>query len=334
MGAGSPAPLCQQGSRNAAENILQPQCGCPLWGRRRGVICHCRARRARSARTSGRGHHVAGGRGRLPGQPPRFQPPGAPRGPLRRRQRCGRRSGPPQPCRERACPRLAGRRCQHLPAWCPSLLGGRLPRRRVPLVPRAAAPADSPAQLQAAAARGRAMLRAPGPHRPSALALPPRALLFHPGDPRDVLPPRPASVGEQCWPPSRGAGEIGHEEACRPPRPDAGWRAQALQPRVLQMQGQALQLQCHVRPSREERPRPQPRTQAAPERYECPAAVTGSPLQEAPCRHVALQQPRGLPQDLRALAEREADPPQPMVGGRQKGPGPGTSRSPGPALPR
>ena len=278
MGAGSPAPLCQQGSRNAAENILQPQCGCPLWGRRGGVICHCRARRARSARTSGRGHHVAVGRGRLPGQPPRFQPPGALRGPLWRRQRCGRRSGPPQPCRERACPRLAGRRCQHLPAWCPSLLGGRLPRRRVPLVPRVAAPADSPAQLQAAAARGRAMLRAPGPHRPSALALPPRALLFHPGDPRDVLPPRPASVGEQCWPPSRGAGEIGHEEACRPPRPDAGWRAQALQPRFLQMQGQALQLQCHVRPSREERPRPQPRTQAAPERYECPAAVTGSPL--------------------------------------------------------
>ena len=31
-GAGSPAPLCQQGSRNVAENILQPQCGCPLWG--------------------------------------------------------------------------------------------------------------------------------------------------------------------------------------------------------------------------------------------------------------------------------------------------------------
>ena len=35
-GAGSPAPLCQQGSRNAAENILQPQCGCPWWGREGG----------------------------------------------------------------------------------------------------------------------------------------------------------------------------------------------------------------------------------------------------------------------------------------------------------
>ena len=161
------------------------------------------------------------------------------------------------------------------------------------------------------------MLCAPGPH---ALALPPRALLFHPGDPRDVLPPRLVSVGEQWWPPSRGAGEIGHKEACRPPRPDAGWRAQAVQPRFLQMQGQALQLQCHVRPSREERPRPQPRTQAASERNECPAAVTGSPLQEAPCHHVALQQPRGLPQDLRALAEREAHPPQLMVGGRRQGP--------------
>ena len=33
MGAGSPAPLCQQGSRNAAENVLQPRGGCPLWGR-------------------------------------------------------------------------------------------------------------------------------------------------------------------------------------------------------------------------------------------------------------------------------------------------------------
>ena len=64
----------------------------------------------------------------------------------------------PAPAMPRArWPRLAGRRCQHLPGWCPSLLGGRLPRRRVPLVPRAAAPADSPAQLQAAAARGRAL---------------------------------------------------------------------------------------------------------------------------------------------------------------------------------
>ena len=84
--------------------------------------------------------------------------------------------------------------------------------------------------------------------------------------------------------------------------------------------GKALQLQCHVCPSREERPRSQPRTQAAPERNECPAAVIGSPLQEAPCRHVALQQPRGLPQDLRALAEREAHPLQLMVEGRRKVP--------------
>ena len=95
--------------------------------------------------------------------------------------------------------------------------GGGLSRRRVSLVPRAAAPADSPAQPQVAAARGRAMLRTPGAHRPSALAMPRRALFFHSGDPRDVLPPRPASVGEQGWPPSLGPGEIGHEEACCPP---------------------------------------------------------------------------------------------------------------------
>ena len=67
---------------------------------------------------------------------------------------------------------------------------------RLSLVPRAATPADSLPQLQVAGARGQALLRAPGPHRPSPLALPPRALLFRPGDPRDVLPPRPASVGE------------------------------------------------------------------------------------------------------------------------------------------
>ena len=39
-----------------------------------------------------------------------------------------------------------------------------------------------------------------------------------------------------------------------PPRTDAGWRAQAVQPRFLQMQGQTLQLQCHVHPGCEERP--------------------------------------------------------------------------------
>ena len=33
MGAGLPAPLCQQGSRNVAENIVQPRGGYPLWGR-------------------------------------------------------------------------------------------------------------------------------------------------------------------------------------------------------------------------------------------------------------------------------------------------------------
>ena len=164
------------------------------------------------------------------------------------------------------------------------------------------------------------MLRAPGPHRRSALVLPPWALFFRPGDPWDVLPPRPASVGEQCWPPSRGMGEIGHEEVCRPLGLDAGWRAQAVQPRFVQMQGQPLQLQCHVRTGREEWPRPKPRTQAAPEQNERPAAVTGSPLQEAPCCHVTLQQPRGLPEDLRALAEREAHPPQLMVGERRQGP--------------
>ena len=127
-----------------------------------------------------------------------------------------------KPCQERACPHLTGRWCQHLPTCCPPLLGGRLSRRRVSLVPRAAAPADSPAQLKVAVARGRAMVPALGPNRPSALALPPRALLFHPGDPRDVLPPRPASVGEQCWPPSRGAREIGYEEACRLPPAGCG----------------------------------------------------------------------------------------------------------------
>ena len=298
-------------------------------------MCHCRARRARSARTSGRGQHVAVGRGRLPGQPPRFQPPGALRGPLWRQLRCGRRSGPPQPCRERACPRLAGRRCPHLPAWRPPLLGGRLPRRGVSLVPRAAAPADSPAQLQAAAARGRAMLRAPGPHRPPALALPPRALLFHAGDPRDVLPPRLARVGEQCWPPSRGSGQKGHEEACRPPpRPDAGWRAQAVQPRFLQMQGQALQLQCHVNPSREERSRPQTRTQAAPKWNECLAAVTGSPPAGSalpPCGAATAARPAA---GLAGARQAGGASPATDGGGTPEGAGLGTSRSPGPALPR
>ena len=284
-------------------------------------MCHCRARRARSARTSGRGQHVAVGRGRLPGQQPRFQPPGTLRGPLWRQLRCGRRSGPPQPCRERACPRLAGRRCPHLPAWRPPLLGGRLPRRGVSLVPRAAAPADSPAQLQAAAARGRAMLRAPGPHRPPALALPPRALLFHPGDPRDLLAPRLARVGEQCWPPSRGSGQIGHEEACRPPpgrlRAGVRWRCShascrcRARPCSCSAMSTLAAKNGHARRPAHRRP---PGGTSALQRS------LGAPLQEAPCRHVALQQPRGLPQDLRALAKREAHPPQLMVGGRRKGP--------------
>ena len=37
-GGGLPAPLCQQGSRNDAENILQPQSGRPLWGRGGGHL--------------------------------------------------------------------------------------------------------------------------------------------------------------------------------------------------------------------------------------------------------------------------------------------------------
>ena len=61
--------------------------------------------------------------------------------------------------------------------------GGRLSQRPVSLMPRTGAAAASLAQVQAAAARGRAMLRTPGTHRPSALALPPRALLFYPSDP-------------------------------------------------------------------------------------------------------------------------------------------------------
>ena len=100
------------------------------------------------------------------------------------------------------------------------------------------------------------MWRAPRPHQPPALALPPRALLFRRGDPRDVLPSWPASVGEQCWPSSWGVGKISRQEACRPPRTNAGWRAQTVQPCFLQMQGEALQLQCHVHPGRDERPRP------------------------------------------------------------------------------
>ena len=51
------------------------------------------------------------------------------------------------------------------------------------------------------------MLRTPGTHGPSALALPPEALFFCRGNRREVFPPRPASVGEQCRPPSRGRGK-------------------------------------------------------------------------------------------------------------------------------
>ena len=89
-----------------------------------------------------------------------------------------------------------------MPGLGPIDAGGGGSRHPVPLLPRAAAPADSPAQLQAAAAQRQAMFRTPDAHRPSALPLPPRALLFCPGNPQGVLPLRPASVGEQCRPPS------------------------------------------------------------------------------------------------------------------------------------
>ena len=72
--------------------------------------------------------------------------------------------------------------------------------------------------------------------------------------------------------------------------PPAGYGPACASGAPTQMHGQALQLQCHVRPGREERPRLQSRTHAAPEQNERPAAVTGSPLQDAPCCHVALQQ--------------------------------------------
>ena len=74
-----------------------PRVAVPV-ARRGGVICCRWVRWAHSARTSGRGHHVAVGRGRHPGQPPRLRPSGTLSGPLRRRQHCGRQSGPPQPC--------------------------------------------------------------------------------------------------------------------------------------------------------------------------------------------------------------------------------------------
>ena len=208
-----------------------------------------------------------------------------------------------------------------------------MPRARLP--PPGGPPVPAPASLAPAAAGGafaparcvprapRAMLRAPGPHRPPALALPPRALLFHPGDPRDVLPPRLARVGEQCWPPSRGSGEIGHEEACRPPPPPGRMRA------GVRRRCSHASCRCRARPcscsamstlaAKNGRAR-SPAHRRPPSGTSALQRSLGAPLQEAPYRHVALQQPRGLPQDLRALAEREAHPPQLMVGGRRKGP--------------
>ena len=117
MGAGSRAPLCQQGSRNAAENILQSRGGSPLWGRggggssvaagRGGLALHAHSDAGTTSR-SGEGACRASRRGSS------------------LRGRCERLSGagiaadtglpPPQPCREHTCPRLAGRRCQHPPA--------------------------------------------------------------------------------------------------------------------------------------------------------------------------------------------------------------------------
>ena len=79
------------------------------------------------------------------------------------------------------------------------------------------------------------MLRTPGAHRPCVLALPPRALLFCPGDLRAVLLPRPAGVGEQCKPIFRGAGEIGHEAVSQCPQLAAGRRRQAVQPHLMHM---------------------------------------------------------------------------------------------------
>ena len=116
MGAGSPTPLCQHGSRNAAENILQSRGGSPLWGRggeghlllpvAAGSLCtHIRTRAPRR------------GRARVPAGPAAAAPasggvvsaspaPASLRTPV----------WPPQPCQEHTCPRLAGRRCQHPPA--------------------------------------------------------------------------------------------------------------------------------------------------------------------------------------------------------------------------
>ena len=67
----------------------------------------------------------------------------------------------------------------------------------------------------------------------------------------------PAAAGERrgavLGPLPGGGGNRSRGSVSPPPRPEAGWRAQAVQPRFLQMQGQSLQLQCHVRPGREEK---------------------------------------------------------------------------------
>ena len=143
-------------------------------------------------------------------------------------------------------------------------------------------------------------------------ALPPRALLFCPGDPWGVLPPRPASVGEQCWPPSWGAGEIGHEEAGRPPPAGCGPACASGAATLPADAGPSLgaAVPCPPWPRRTAAPTV-PHT-SGPERNERLAAVTGSPLQDAPCGHVALQQPEHKEQErwgsVKTVQPREGAP--------------------------
>ena len=173
-----------------------------------------------------------------------------------------------------------------------------------------------------------------------ALHLPPRPLLFCPGHTLGARLPRPAGVGQPSGPAFQGARKVSNEEARSSPRPSVWWCAQPAQPQLLQLQREAL-LQHPAAPAAASCP-PGWRKRAAPAAphtggrpvYEHPAAVTGSPLHEPPCRHVALPQPLRLSQHLRLLPEREAHLPQLMVGGLPAGPGPGTIHSPRRALPR
>ena len=76
-------------------------------GKTGGFICCCRSRQARSTNTSGRGHHVAVGRARQPGQPPRLRASGV----LWRRQPLWTPVWPAPAMPRARCSRLAGRQC-------------------------------------------------------------------------------------------------------------------------------------------------------------------------------------------------------------------------------